>query len=307
MQTILGAGGPIANALQKELETTNEQVKLVSRRTIIATGNTSWQKADLTNYNETLAAAQGSKVIYLCAGLVYDTAIWQQQWPIVMQNAINVAKETKARLIFFDNVYMYGLVKGNMLETTPDNPCSKKGEVRAKIAHKLMQEIKDGNIRGSIARAPDFYGAGTANSYFDSMLLSKFAKKESAQWLGNPKTLHAFILVEDAAKAVALLGKSPESDNQIWHLPTAPAITGIELVNLAAKVFDTTPKYMKISKPMMQLFGLFSKPIKNSVEMFYQYANDYQFNSDKFQKAFNVKPTSYQDGFKKLAETLYKN
>ena len=306
MHTILGAGGPIANALQKELEATSEQVKLVSRRTISSTGNTSWQKADLTNYSETLAAAQGSKVIYLCAGLVYDTAVWQQQWPIVMQNAINVAKEMKARLIFFDNVYMYGLVRGSMAETTPDNPCSKKGEIRAKIAHKLMQEIKDGNIRGSIARAPDFYGAGTVNSYFDSMLLSKFAKKESAQWLGNPKTLHAFILVEDAAKAVALLGKNPESDNQIWHLPTAPAITGIELVNLAAKVFDTTPKYMKINKPMMQLFGLFSKPIKNSVEMFYQYANDYQFNSDKFQKAFNVKPTSYQDGFKKLAETLYK-
>ncbi len=224
-----------------------------------------------------------------------------------MQNAINVAKETKARLIFFDNVYMYGLVKGNMSESTPYNPCSKKGEVRANIASKLMQEVEDGNIRASIARAPDFYGAGTANSYFDSMLLSKFAKKESAQWLGNPKTLHAFILVEDAAKAVALLGRNPESDNQIWHLPTAPAITGIELINLAAKVFDTTPKYMKINKPMMQLFGLFSKPIKNSVEMFYQYANDYQFNSDKFQKAFNVKPTSYQDGFEKLAGTLYKN
>jgi len=307
MHTILGAGGPIANALQKELEANNEQVKLVSRRTIQVSGNTTWQKADLTNFSETLAAAQGSKVIYLCAGLVYDTVIWQHQWPIVMQNAINVAKETKARLIFFDNVYMYGLVKGSMVETTPDNPCSKKGEVRAKIARNLMQAVENGNIRASIARAPDFYGAGNVNSYFDAMLLSKFAKKESAQWLGNPKTLHAFILVEDAAKAIALLGKSPESDNQIWHLPTAPAITGVELVNLAAKVFDTTPKYMKINKPMMQLFGLFSKPIKNSVEMFYQYASDYQFNSDKFQKAFNVKPTSYQDGFKKLAITLYKN
>ncbi|MDB5012837.1 MAG: NAD-dependent dehydratase, partial [Daejeonella sp.] len=122
MHTILGAGGPIANALQKELEAANEQVKLVSRRNIQVSGNTSWQKADLTNFTETLAAAQGSKVIYLCAGLVYDTAIWQQQWPIVMQNAINVAKETKARLIFFDNVYMYGLVNGQMVETTPDNP-----------------------------------------------------------------------------------------------------------------------------------------------------------------------------------------
>lgn len=307
MHTILGAGGPIANALQNQLEATNEQVKLVSRRNIPVTGNTSWQKADLTNYTDTLAAAQGSKVIYLCAGLVYDYVVWQQQWPVIMQNVINVAKETKARLIFFDNVYMYGLVKGEMLETTPYNPCSKKGEVRAKIADQLMDEVKAGNINATIARAPDFYGAETMNSFFDMMVLSKFSKKQSAQWLGDPKTLHSFILIEDAAKAVALLGKNPQSDNQIWHLPTAPSVTGNELLNLAAKVFDTKPKYMKINKPMMQLFGLFSKPIKSSVEMFYQYANDYQFNSDKFQKAFNVKPTSYQDGFKRLSETLYKN
>lgn len=307
MHTILGAGGPIANALQKELEASNEQVKLVCRKNIQVSGNTSWSKADLTNYSETLAAAKGSKVIYLCAGLVYDYIIWQQQWPVIMRNAINVAKETKARLIFFDNVYMYGLVKGEMFETTPYNPCSKKGEVRAKIAEQLMDEAKAGNINASIARAPDFYGAGNANSYFDMMLLSKFAKKESAQWLGNPKTLHSFVLVEDAGKAVALLGRNPSSDNQIWHLPTATSILGNELINLAAKAFDTMPKYMKINKPMMQLFGLFSKPIRSSVEMFYQYSNDYQFNSDKFQKAFKVKPTSYQDGFKRLSETLYKN
>ena len=307
MHTILGAGGPIANALQKELEANNEQVKLVSRRAVEVKGNTTWRKADLTNYAETLAAAEGSKVIYLCAGLVYDHVVWEKQWPVIMQNVINVVKQTNARLIFFDNVYMYGLVKGEMLETTPDNPCSKKGEVRAKIAKQLMTEVKAGNLNASIARAPDFYGAGTANSYFDAMLLSKFAKKGSAQWLGDPTTLHSFILIEDAAKAVALLGKNPQSDNQIWHLPTAPSTRGTELIDMAAKAFGTMPKYMKINKPMMQVFGLFSKPIKSSVEMFYQYANDYQFNSDKFQKAFNVKPTSYQDGFKKLAETLYKN
>jgi len=39
--------------------------------------------------------------------------------------------------------------------------------------------------------------------------------------------------------------------------------------------------------------------------MYYQYNNDYVFNSEKFEKAFNVKPTSYEDGLKVLSETLY--
>ena len=306
MHTILGAGGPIANALQKELEKSNQSVRLVSRSTIKTTGNTTWQQADLTNAAETLKATKGSTVLYLCAGLIYNYEIWKEKWPIIMSNVINAAKEHNARLIFFDNVYMYGLVKGQMLETTPNNPISKKGEIRAKIAEHLMEQTKSGNLAASIARAPDFYGA-EKNSFMDMMVLSKLQKKQSAQWLGNPDKLHSFILVEDAAKAVALLGANPQSDNQIWHLPTAPALTGREFINLAAEAYGTTPKFSRINKFMLQSIGLFNNLIKNSVEMYYQYEYDYQFNSDKFEKHFNIQPTPYADGFKRLAESLYKN
>src|SRR3569833_2471768 len=122
MHTILGAGGPVANALTRELEQNNEMIRLVSRKPVKLTGpNITWQKADLLNYDEVLAVVQGSDVIYLCAGLVYDIQIWQQQWPVVMLNVFNASKAVKARLIFFDNVYMYGLVNGPMTESTPYN------------------------------------------------------------------------------------------------------------------------------------------------------------------------------------------
>jgi len=307
MHTILGAGGPIANALQQELEASNENVRLVSRRQIVTTGDTTWQQADLMNYSETLAAAKNSNVIYLCAGLMYDHQIWRQQWPVIMQNVINVAKETQARLVFFDNVYMYGLVSGPMLETTPYNPCSRKGEVRAKIAEQLMAEAHSGNITACIARAPDYYGAGNMNSWIDMMVFSKFAKKQSAQWIGKPETLHSFILVNDAARAVALLGKNEESKNQVWHLPTSPCLTGTGFINIAAKSFDTKPRHMRINKLMLQTLGLFNKLIRETVEMYYQYEFDYQFNSDKFKRAFNVEPTPYQKGFQDVSAAYVKN
>ena len=102
MHTILGAGGPVANALTRELSDNNETIRLVSRKPIVnADKNITWRKADLLNYAEILEATKGSTVIYLCAGLVYDKNIWKAQWPVIMQNVINVAKETKARLIFF--------------------------------------------------------------------------------------------------------------------------------------------------------------------------------------------------------------
>jgi len=307
MHTILGAGGTVGNALTAELISNNETVRLVSRRPgQIRNNNVSWRQADLLNYNEILAASMGSTVIYLCAGLVYDAAVWKQQWPVIIQNVINVAKQTGARLIFFDNVYMYGLVAGPMTENTPYQPCSIKGEVRAKIATQLMDQVKAGNIKASIARAPDFYGTGTKNSFFDTMVLEKYAKSQKATWIGNSGTLHNFIYIPDAGKGLYLLGKTPETDNQIWHMPTAAPLQGKQLIEIAAHIYETAPKYMSVNKLMLNLLGLFKKAIADTVEMYYQYDHDYNFDSSKFEKAFNFKPTPYEEGIKQLSQTLYK-
>lgn len=307
MHTILGAGGAVANALTRELINNNQTIRLVSRKPLQQTGeNITWQKADLLNYNEVLEAAKGSTVIYLTAGLVYDKNIWQQQWPVIMQNVINAAKATGARLIFFDNIYMYGLVNGPITEDTPYNPCSIKGEVRAKIATTLMDEVKAGNINASIARGADFYGTENMNSFLDLMVIDKFAKKQRAQWMGDVNKLHNFSFIPDMGKAVYLLGQKPESDNQVWHMPTAAPLSGKQFIEMIAANYNVDSKYFAIKKFMLQLLGLFDPLVKGTIEMYYQYNHDYNFNSAKFEKAFNFKPTTYQDGFKQLSQTLYK-
>lgn len=307
MHTILGAGGPVANALTRELSNNNETIRLVSRKAIQSAGkNTSWEKADLLNAGEVLKAVKGSKVIYLTAGLVYDKKIWANQWPVVMQNFINAGKETGARLIFFDNVYSYGLVKGAMTESTPYNPTSVKGGIRAKIATQLMDEAAKGNIRASIARGADFYGTENQNGILDVMLLDKYAKNQKAQWFGDVSKLHNFSYIPDMGKGMFLLGQNPDSDNQVWHMPTAAPLKGIEFIEMAARAYNIDPKYMAVKKYMLQIFGLFNKTVNELVEMYYQYDHDYNFNSDKFEKAFNFKPTTYEEGIKLMSQTLYK-
>lgn len=306
MHTILGAGGAVANALTRELTSNNETIRLVSRKEIRATGNTTWQKADLLNQQEVSAAIKGSSVVYLTAGLVYNKVIWQQQWPVIMQNVMNAVKDAGARLIFFDNIYMYGLVNGPITEETPYKPVSIKGEIRAGIAEKLMSEVKAGNINATIARGADFYGTENLMSFLDIMVIDKYAKGQRAQWIGDAGKLHNFSFIPDMGKAMHLLGQTPESANQIWHMPTAKPLTGKQFIEMTAKIYGVAPKYFTIKKFMMQLFGLFDKNIQEMVEMYYQYDHDYNFNSDKFEKAFNFKPTAYEDGIRQLSQTVYK-
>ncbi|QXV67154.1 NAD-dependent epimerase/dehydratase family protein [Mucilaginibacter achroorhodeus] len=307
IHTILGAGGPVANALTDELIKNKKKVRLVSRRPVdVKAENVSWQKADLLELEQLRQATKGSDVIYLCAGLVYDADIWRQQWPVIIRNVIKVTQEYNARMIFFDNIYMYGLVNGPITEETPYKPVSKKGEVRAEIAAMVMNEVKAGKLNATIARAPDFYGTTSTNAFLDLMVLAKYAKKQSAQWMGDPSKLHNFIYIPDAGRAMYLLGQSPESDNQIWHLPTAPVMTGHQFLQLAATIYGVKPKFMRINKFMLWALGLFNKLIAGTVEMYYQTDHDYNFNSDKFERAFNFKPTSYEDGIREVARTIYK-
>lgn len=299
MYTILGANGSIANALSNLLIENQQPVRLVSRNPQPKTGATTMQ-ADLLDATQTKAAVEGSSVVFLLAGLPYDHKLWAVQWPQIMDNVIAACQAANAKLVFFDNVYMYGPVDGPMTENTPYRPASKKGKIRAAIATKLMDEVIAGRIVASIARCADFYGVGCDKTGILNILVTNnLAKGKSAQWMGGVNFVHSYTYVPDAAKSLLLIAQDELAWNQVWHLPTAnPAYTGKQYIEKVAQFTGAKPKYMVLNKFMLQLFGLFSKPMAELAEMIYQYDRPYIFNSDKFEQHFNFKPTSYDAGLK---------
>jgi len=305
--TILGAGGSIGNALTYELLKTNESVRLVSRSNFSIPGTES-VKADLKSYEETLNSIKNAEIIYLCIGLPYDVKIWSDLWPKIMQNSIDACKKVNAKLIFFDNVYMYGKVNGKMVETTPYNPCSKKGEIRVKIATMLENEIRQKNLNAIIARSADFYGPyATRTSVPYILVIDKLMKGKSAQWMADVNKSHSFSYTLDCVKGLRLLSDRDECYNQIWHMPTYnPAIDGKTFIELVAKEIEVAPKYFILKKWMVKMFGLFDKTVSELVEMLYQNEFEYYFDSTKFNDFFNYKPTTYIQGIHETIEFIRK-
>ena len=306
---ILGAGGAIGKVLSDELINNNEKVKLVSRRGCSISG-AEMSKADLTIYSELKNAVEDSSIVYLTAGLAYDKKIWSDQWPKIMKNTIDICKEKNARLIFFDNVYSYGMVEGKMTEETPYNPISKKGEIRAKIADKLMSEVKNNNINAVIARSADFYGPYSEKSSIPYILIiDKLSKGKKAQWMVNDNVIHSFTYTADCGKALFQISKNDEAFNQVWHLPTAhPPITGKDFINTVAEKLGCSAKYTVLKSWMIKSAGLFDKQTSELHEMLYQYKYDYIFDSSKFENKFNFTPTSYELGISNtLKESAKKN
>ncbi len=304
--TILGAGGPISNELVKLLSAAGSPLRLVSRSPKPAPG-AEIIAADLANREQAIKAVAGSSVVHLLVGLKYDTKVWQELWPRIMANAMEACKRANARLLFFDNVYMYGKVEGAMTEETPYAPVSKKGEVRAQIATMLMDEVKAGNLTAMIARSADFYGPDTPTGMANILVFDPFSKGSKASWLVNDRLPHSLTFTPDAARGVALLAGRESAWNQVWHLPTAaPAPSGKEIIAMAAEAFAVRPRYRVLNKGMIKVGGWFNPLVGELYEMLYQNDRPYLFDSSKFACAFQFTGTPYRSGIKIAVDSYRK-
>lgn len=305
MITILGAGGDIGKKLVQLLAARNQPFRLVGRNPAPTPGATERVAADITDRDQTVRAVAGSSIVHLLAGLKYDYKVWQEMWPRIMSNAIEACKRAGAKLIFFDNVYMYGKVTGPMTEKTPFNPCSKKGEIRAKIATTLMDAWKSGDLTGMIARAADFYGPDTRNGIVNILAFEPLSRKKTPSWLVNDAVPHSYTYTPDAAQSLLQLAERATAWNQTWHVSTtANPPTGRELITLAAKEFGVAPKYRVLNRPMLRVAGWFTPAIAESYEMLYQNDSAYLFDSSKFASEFGFAGTPYAEGIRATASSF---
>jgi nucleoside-diphosphate-sugar epimerase len=217
-----------------------------------------------------------------------------------MRNVLDACKKYNARLVFFDNVYMYDKSEiGHLTENSVVNPPSRKGEVRRQIAEMLLDEVKAGRLMALIARAADFYGPGNEKSLMTEVVVKNLKKGKNANWFVGTGYKHSFTYTPDAAKATALLGNTPDAFNQVWHLPTDQAtLTGKEIIGLIAKEFNVPARITVMPLFLIKLLGLLVPVLAEMPEMMYQYDRDYVFDSSKFMKRFDFRVTPYAEGVK---------
>ncbi|MFN6112595.1 MAG: NAD-dependent dehydratase, partial [Bacteroidota bacterium] len=103
------------------------QVRIIERNPRPVAGVDATAAADVFDLDGLTRSVEGSEVIYLIIGLPYDAKTWLEGFPKAVSNAVEAARRVGARLVYFDNVYMYGPVRGVMTEETPDNPTTQKG------------------------------------------------------------------------------------------------------------------------------------------------------------------------------------
>lgn len=292
----------MGDELVRQLTAKRQPFRLVSRRAHAHQGAAEVMHLDLTNRDQAAVAVKDASVAFLLAGLKYDRSVWAEQWPKIMTSTIEACKWSGTKLVFFDNVYMYGHVKGVMTEVTPFEPCSRKGEIRAGIAEQLTKEWKSGSVTAMIARSADFYGPYAKNGIPNALVFDPLCSRKAASCLVDDSLPHSYTYTPDAARAMLALAESEAAWNQTWHLPTtANPPTGRQFIEQAAEALKVKPRYRILSRPVMKVVGWFNPMVSEVYEMLYQNDSPYLFDSSKYAGVFGESGTPYTEGIRATA------
>lgn len=249
--------------------------------------------ADLLVADDVRRVLRNADVAYLVAGLPYSSRVWQAQWPALVEIAAQTALEEGVHLVYLDNVYAYGRVAGPMSEDTPIKPETRKGAVRAEALRILRATVENGaNV--TIGRSADFYGPGASTSVVNGFVIDRVVAGKRPTWLLNADQPHSLAYTPDVGEGLALLGIDDRARNQTWHLPTAPALTGRQYVELAGVPADRT---WVMGITTLRMGALFSSAARETLEMAYQNVGPYVVDSSRVDRELGLVPTPLADGF----------
>jgi len=290
LHVVLGAGqvGPV---LAQQLVAHGHRVRMVSRSTPVLAG-VQWARGDITDPVFAAEVMRGARAVYHCANpMRYDR--WEELLPPLTRAVQRAAAQTGAHLVVLDNLYMYGLpASGVISESSPEMPCSKKGELRARLAGELRAAHARGELRLSIGRASDFLGPRAARSVtFSPAFFASVARGLPAFALGDPDQPHSYAYIPDVAEGLRVLGAQASPQGQTWLLPHAWHGSSRELARLFGEAAERPARMWRVPDGLIRLLARLGGELSGVPEMLYQWHAPFTVDDARFRSAFAVSAT----------------
>ena len=147
--TIVGFG-PVGRATARLLSGQGRAVSVAQRSPPKSLpGGATFVRCDALDADAVRAAVAGASQVVLAVGFPYVGAVWREAWPRTMTNFVEACAAAGARLIFVDNLYMYGPQTAPLREDMALQDYGTKPAVRAAITRQWMAADAAGRGRAS--------------------------------------------------------------------------------------------------------------------------------------------------------------
>ncbi len=252
-------------------------------------------KGDATDPDDVARISEGAAVVFQCAQPGYTQ--WPEKFPPIIAGIIAGVSRSGARLIFGDNLYMYGPTGGAAItEDLPHAATGRKGRTRAELAHLLLDAHKAGRVRVAIGRASDFYGPRVKASAVGDIVFEAALQGKPINALGDVTLPHTYTYIGDFGDALVTLAEHDDAFGQVWHVPNAPTGSTQAFVDMVGQAAGKPVKIRAAGRGMVTVMGLFVPEVREMKEMYYEFAEPYVVDDSKFRQAFGGSPTPLADG-----------
>jgi nucleoside-diphosphate-sugar epimerase len=289
---VLFGGGQIGQPLARILLARGKRVRTVKRSGGGLPEGVELVRGDATDLSFCVEASRGASTVYHCMNPPYYARVWAELLPRYMENLIAAAGRSGARLVVLDNVYMLGRPQGKLLdEDTPPRPCSRKGEIRARVAERMWEAHRRGDVRATSGRASDFYGPGGTLTHLGDQFWRPAIAGKRGRVLVNPDAIHTYHYIPDVAAGLVALGTaSDDAFGRPWMLPCAPAETMRALVARFSRKLGREIELMTVPRTVLKILAFIVPFLREIDEMSYQWAESFQINDRRFRARFGQLP-----------------
>jgi nucleoside-diphosphate-sugar epimerase len=290
--------GPVGRAAASILAARGGAVRIAQRTAPPALpAGAAFTPCDALDAASVSAATRGAGQVVLAIGFPYVGSVWREAWPRAMAHVVDACAATGARLVFVDNLYMYGPQTTPLSEATPLTPYGVKPTARVEATRIWQAASESGRLRVAALRAPDFYGPGVLQAHLGDTAFGALARGGKAMVIGSPDTPHDFAYVPDFARAVVTLLDAPDDAfGQAWHIPCAPTRTPREILALGAAALGVKPRVSGLPTALVGPLGLFVPPLREMSEMRFQWDRPYRVDWSRFARRFWSDPTPFEIG-----------
>lgn len=283
-QVVFGAGGGAGGAVVRALAAGGAEVRAVGRREMALPEGVTGVRADARDAEAVARACAGASVIYHCVNVPY--AQWEEALPEVMAALIAGAGAAGARLVYCDNLYMYGRVDGPIREATPLRAEGPKGRLRVRLAETLLAAHGEGRVEATIGRGSDFYGPGATNTVTGMLVFPAVVEGKKAHWVGSLDQPHSLNYIDDFARGLITLGHAGRAPGEVWHIPPGETVTARTFIERVFERAGGSPRVGVYPRWMLRLGGLFDRQLREIVEVLYQFESPFVLDGSKFIDAF---------------------
>ena len=285
LQVVLGAGGGTGRAIVDELVRQGRRVRAVGRGGIAGLPDGVEQvRADLYDPADAARALAGASVVYHAAQPPYEK--WDGNFERLNDSICTAAEAAGARLVFADNLYMYGPGGSPMTESTPQRATDRKGALRIRLAADLLARHERGELEVAIGRSSDYFGPHGVNTGPGERVFGAAIEGKAAGALGRTDVPHSLSYLPDLARAMVILGDRDEAAGRAWHLPVTDPMTVRAFLDRVYAAADGPVKIQLAGPAMVKVLGLFVPMMREVGVVLYQWNEPWISDWSAFEAAF---------------------